>query len=119
MGRGRKALSENSLGAARPPRSLHLLGVLAYERSEFARALDRIGLILAKDPDNSLALNHRGLALTALKRFDDALASYDRALAVQPDYAEALLNRGDVLVELKRLDQALASFDRALEVRRD
>jgi tetratricopeptide (TPR) repeat protein len=99
--------------------SLHLLGVMAYERGEFARALDQIGLILAKDPDHSLALNHRGLALTALKRFDDALASYDRALAVQPDYAEALLNRGDVLVELKRLDEALATFERALEVRRD
>ena len=97
--------------------SLHLLGVIAYERGEFTRALDQIDLVLAKDPDNSLALNHRGLALMGLKRLDEALASYDRALAVQPDYAEALLNRGDVLAELKRLDEALATFDRALEVR--
>ncbi len=68
--------------------SLHLVGVMAYERGEFERALDQIDLILAKDPDNCLALNHRGLALMALKRFDDALASFDRAVAVQPDYAE-------------------------------
>jgi tetratricopeptide (TPR) repeat protein len=99
--------------------SLHLLGVIAYERGEFAQALDQIDLILANDPDNSLALTHRGLALTALKRFEEALASYDRALAAQPDYAEALLHRGDVLVELKRLEEALTSFDRALEVRSD
>ncbi len=97
--------------------SLHLLGVMAYERGEFARALEQMDLVLAKDPTNSFALNHRGLALTALRRFEDALASYDRAVAVQPDYAEALLNRGDVLVELDRRDEALASFDRALAAR--
>jgi tetratricopeptide (TPR) repeat protein len=97
--------------------SLHLLGVIAYERGEFARALDQINFILEKDPDHSLALNHRGLALTALRRFDEAVASYDRALALQPDYAEALLNRGDALAELKRFEEALASFDRVLEVR--
>ncbi len=98
---------------------LHLLGVIAYERGEFARALDQIDRLLAKQPDHGLALNHRGLALMALQRFEEALASYDRAIAVQPDYAEALLNWGDVLAELKRLDDALTSFDRALEARPD
>jgi tetratricopeptide (TPR) repeat protein len=96
--------------------SLHLLAVISYERGEYAQALDQINLILEKDPDNSVALNHCGLALKALKRFEEASASYDRALAVQPDYAEALCNRGDALKELKRLDEALASYDRALAV---
>ena len=35
----------------------------------------------------------RGNALQELKRFDDVLASYDRALALKPDYAEAFNNR--------------------------
>ena len=59
------------------------------------------------------------MTLHELKRFDDALASYDRALAVRPDYAEALSNRGNTLHELKRFDDALASYDRALAVRPD
>ena len=54
-----------------------------------------------------------------LKRYDEALASYDRALSFRPDYAEALNNRGNTLHELKRLDEALASYDRALAVRPD
>ena len=53
------------------------------------------------------------------RRFDEALASYDRALAIRPDYAEALYNRGPALHELKRFDEALASYDRALAVRPD
>ena len=64
-------------------------------------------------------LYNRGNALRDLKRFDDALASYDRALAIKPDYAEALNNRGVALQELKRFDDALASFDRALAIKPD
>ena len=54
-----------------------------------------------------------------LKRFEEALASYDRALALRPDYAEALSNRGNVLRELMRFEEALESYDRALAVRPD
>ena len=62
------------------------------------------------------ALYNRGNTLHELKRFEEALASYDRALTVRPDYAEALCNRGVTLHELKRFDEALASYDRALTV---
>ena len=54
-----------------------------------------------------------------LKRFDEALASYDKALALKPDYAEAFNNRGNALQELKRLDEALASYDKALALKPD
>jgi hypothetical protein len=54
-----------------------------------------------------------------LGRFEDALASYDRALKVRPDYAEALNNRGLTLHGLKRFDEALADYDRALQIRPD
>jgi tetratricopeptide (TPR) repeat protein len=66
-----------------------------------------------------LALNNRGIALNALKRFDEALASYDRAIAVRPEFVEALVNRGNTLQQLQRFDAALASFDRAVAVRPD
>ena len=48
-------------------------------------------------PDYAEALNNRGNTLHELKRFEEALASYDRALDVRPDYAEALSNRGNTL----------------------
>jgi tetratricopeptide (TPR) repeat protein len=70
-------------------------------------------------PEHAEALLNRGATLHELKRFDEALASYDRALMLWPDYAEALSNRGWTLHELKRFDEALASYDRALTLRPD
>ena len=54
-----------------------------------------------------------------LKRFDEAMADYDRALALRPDYAEAHTNLGVTLHALKRFDDALQSHERALAVRPD
>jgi len=68
-------------------------------------------------PDDAETLLHQGNSLKELKRFEEALASYDRALTVRPEYAEALCNRGLILHELKRFEEALASYDRALTLR--
>ena len=99
--------------------SRHLLGFIFHQRGDSALAVHHIGLALQKNPDNILALNNRGIALHALKRYDEALASYDRAIAARPDFVEALTNRGNTLQELRRPDEALASFDRAVAVRPD
>src|SRR5207302_1563249 len=52
-----------------------------------------------------------------LKRFDEALASYERAIELNGEFAEAFYNRGKALLELKRLDDALASYDKAVALR--
>src|SRR5215469_2839219 len=54
-----------------------------------------------------------------LKRYEEALDSYDRALAIRPDFAHALGNRGNVLFELKRYEEALDSYDQALAIQPD
>jgi tetratricopeptide (TPR) repeat protein len=57
--------------------------------------------------------------LQELGRFEEALASYDRAIALQPDYAAALDNRGNALRQLRRFDEALSSYDRAIKLQPD
>ena len=71
------------------------------------------------NPDFANAYNHRGVALQDLKRFDEALKSYDRALTIAPVHVVALNNRGAVLQDMKRFDESLESYDRALSITPD
>jgi predicted O-linked N-acetylglucosamine transferase (SPINDLY family) len=93
--------------------------VMAYECGQLDEA-DRLArAILGVKADYFDALHLIAVINARQHRFDEALASYDRALAVRPDYAQALSNRGVALEELKRFDEALASYDRAIALKPD
>ena len=55
----------------------------------------------------------------ALQRFDEGLASAERALTLEPDLVDALNNRGNALAGLERPVDALASFERAIALKHD
>ena len=65
-------------------------------------------------PDYTDAIYNRGNALHDLKRFDEALACYDRLLLLRPNDGNTFNNRGKMLKELNRYDEALACSARAL-----
>ena len=50
-----------------------------------------------------------------LERYDDALASADRALELAPDSAHAWRQRGCALAELEQTEEALTAFAKAGE----
>ena len=60
-----------------------------------------------------------GLALNAMSRHEDALATFDLAIKHKGRFAEAHNNRGGVLVALQRYGEALESFDRAIAIKPD
>ncbi len=76
------------------------------------------GLLLGKDY-LAAVLSDRGNVLRDLGRYQDALASYDRALELKPDEAKAFYQRGNTLLKLKRPGDALASYERALKLKPD
>jgi tetratricopeptide (TPR) repeat protein len=88
--------------------------IAAYEREQLGEA-DRLArAILDVKSDYFDALHLLAIISTRQRRFDEALASYDRALALRPDHVEALCNSAVTLQELRRFDEALARYDRAL-----
>jgi tetratricopeptide (TPR) repeat protein/ubiquinone/menaquinone biosynthesis C-methylase UbiE len=94
--------------------SLHLLGVLAYQRGQLQSAIDLIGQAIAINGTVPFFHNNRGLALAALGRIDDASAHYERALALKADYVEALSNLGNVRLMQGRAEDAIGLHKRAL-----
>ena len=59
------------------------------------------------------------MTLHELKRYDEAIACYDKALTLKPDYAEGWSNKGIVLKELKWYEEAIACYDKALTLKPD
>jgi Uma2 family endonuclease/Flp pilus assembly protein TadD len=54
-----------------------------------------------------------------LKRFEEAIVSFDKALEIQPDFHEAWYNQGIALNNLGRLNEAITSYDKALKIKPD
>jgi tetratricopeptide (TPR) repeat protein len=55
------------------------------------------------------------MALGSLGRYEEALASFDKAIELDPNDAWAWSLRGMALVSLGRYEEALASFDKAID----
>ena len=58
----------------------------------------------------------RGLSLSDLGQFENALESYKRALEINPRSFKALKNRANVLYRIGRYDEAIDDFRKALEI---
>jgi protein O-GlcNAc transferase len=107
------AVEANNLDA------LHFLGVLAYQRKDYARASALITQALSHNVANPAAHNNLGNVRKAQGKLDEAMRSYLEALALQPDYADALCNLASVFQARGRLDKAASCYRRALSVAPD
>ncbi|MCP1842166.1 protein O-GlcNAc transferase [Bradyrhizobium sp. USDA 4524] len=92
--------------------ALHLLGLISAQTGRSERGVDLIRRAIRLNGNVADAHSNLGNALRALRRFDEALASFDRAVALKQNLAPALYNRGLTLADLGRHEEALASFDR-------
>ena len=99
--------------------ALHLLGVAVSQQGNHSEGLRFIDAAAQIEGQSAFISNSRGNVLVALRRFDEAVASYDQAIALKPDFAESFCNRGGALQELKRFDEALASYDKAIVLKPD
>jgi tetratricopeptide (TPR) repeat protein len=62
---------------------------------------------------------NRGVTLNELNRYEEALASYDKAISLKPDYHEAWMNRGVSFSKLNRYEEALVAYDKAISIEPD
>jgi tetratricopeptide (TPR) repeat protein len=118
------------------PGNYKVRGSIFLARERFQEALDCFELALQDDRgqgDPELWNNH-ALALVGLKKFEEAIASYDRGLQIEPgaryvdrvqplaqpvDYYMWWFNRGTALLDLNRYEEAIASFDKSLKLKSD
>lgn len=99
--------------------ALTLIGIIAARTGRTRDAADFLRLAVAANPNSASAHNNHGNVLRELKRFDEALQSYDRALSLDTRVAEVHNNRAVALQELGRFAAALDGYERALKLKPD
>jgi serine/threonine protein kinase/Tfp pilus assembly protein PilF len=90
------------------------LGICAYRLEKWEEAILAFTACIPLAADNAICFYNRGLAYTAWKRPDRALADYDTALRLDPTFAAAALNRGILHLQADRYSQAIADLERAV-----
>jgi tetratricopeptide (TPR) repeat protein len=88
-------------------------GKQAFERHEYAAALEDFQYVLSRSPHFADVRHLTGLCLSFLGHAEAALAEFDHAIALNPRYIEAHINRAITLNELGRFEEARASFSQA------
>lgn len=79
---------------------------LAVSETNPEKKIEYLDNFLALKPDFAGAWNLRGLEFVMLQRYEDAIASFDKALKIRPGYLEAKYNKEDAETELKRMNAA-------------
>ncbi|MES2935500.1 MAG: tetratricopeptide repeat protein, partial [Pseudomonadota bacterium] len=101
------------------PDAIHLLGVMASQLGDQLLAIQTIGRAIGLNPGNAAFHCNLGGAYHALKRWDEAAASYRQALSISPNYALAHNNLGNTLKDQGRPSEAVASYQKALQLQPD
>jgi tetratricopeptide (TPR) repeat protein len=104
-------------GQPHHPDALHYFGVVCYQRGDYGRAVELIGIaagLIPGSPDChcNLAEAYRGLG-----KYEEAEASSRRALSLRPKYPEALLNLAAALFQQRRFQDAEQACRSALNLR--
>lgn len=96
--------------------ALHNLGILCFQRGDYADAVAFTFNVVRQRPDLPTAYNTMAIALKHLARLAEAESCCREALRLAPDYAEAHNTLGDVLTALGRFAEAEACYRQALHL---
>jgi choline-sulfatase len=93
--------------------AVRIENAMAVERADPGKAVDEFRAVLEEDPSNPLARRHLAVALTAERRFEDALAELKQLVAAGDTGAETLVFMGDCYRLSGRNEEALDAFRQA------
>ena len=66
---------------------------------------------ITQNPNRPQSLNNRGIALRELKRYDEALADFNRIEEIAPYYLRTYINRAGIYMRQSKFESAIKDFD--------
>ena len=81
---------------------------------EYADLLKRHEAMIAKDPNNVTLLFGKGILLSKMKLYNDAIAVFDEVIQKQPNHKRVWVAKADALHALGKHEQAAAHYRKAV-----
>jgi len=111
-----QSTAEAALGQVNP----YVLGVYRFGQRDYGKVIE-IAQGIIEDPSEDVlhreaACDLWGTVLDEQKKYDEAIAQYQRAIALDPKDAVAYNNWGIALYEQKKSDDAVAKYQKAIEL---
>ncbi len=101
------------------PEPVHFLGIIAYQRDQFAEAIAFYNQAIGLSPSQPSFYTNLGSALSSAGSFDEATEAFQKAIVLQPENPIAHNNLANLLRERERLVEAEASCREALRLMPD
>ena len=73
--------------------------------------------MLEINPDFTNALYNKGVTLSNLGKYEEAITWLDRSLEINPNFVDAMYNKADALGELGKYEESLVWTDKALTLK--
>jgi tetratricopeptide (TPR) repeat protein len=70
----------------------------------------------SEKPKDAHDLTEEGNSFCSLKRYEEAIKSFNEALKIDPKYVNAWYSKGIILRDLTRYEEAIKSFNEALKI---
>ncbi len=102
--------------AQEPLRTLMDQAREAQLAGQWARSIELLNQVLAQEPNLPQAYFLRGVAHDSLRRYEAAIADFDRVFELDQGVPQVYNHRGATQFKLGRIEAAIADFDRALEM---
>lgn len=96
-------------------RDFYSLAVTAFQRGRFDEVIGLLAQLPADESERPASLNLKALALSGLRRYDEALTVIRRACDAEPNNANYLYNAGLIYIAKKDFSAAERLFRAALE----
>jgi tetratricopeptide (TPR) repeat protein len=89
--------------------------IALLQQGQLDRVVQLASPLAQQYPDTVAFLDFLGIAYMGLKKYDQCIASYQKALQIKPDFAEAHNNIGAALRAKGQLNDAISCFRQALK----
>lgn len=96
-------------------KSLYYIGLAYYMKEDDNNCLKFMNLSIDKDPKDPTPFYIKGTTLNYLRKYDDAIKSFQLAINLKSDKAEFYSGLGDSYYNLQKLDLALETYKKATE----